>query len=305
MAEEIFRLLRSLSRRFDARDSRRAQNLRSDDTDGEMADHRNALTSPALPAGTGRFEFACPTDDETSSPTRRSTMAEKGRPQASLSAPDTTTSENLCEPYSQSIPAHRDAHSELAPMQGGHTQNYLISVERPDIGRTTDLDPMNSATREEFVTNCQLKVPKHVIQIDDVDHEGILITPQAIPRYTKPIQAQNTPRTRDLIPDGSKEPYRHTPQNPATVIDKGHTTCHRRPSLNLSVSSSEGNYEAYPFRQPVGTSTSDPEAKLDANYTRSQGYTITRSHSTPNREEPFTGRDARLVPDRGKSFRRS
>ena len=174
-------------------------------------------------------------------------------------------------------------------MRESHTQDYLISVERPDIGRTTDLDPMNSATQEDFVTNCQPKVPKHVVQIHDVDHEGILTTPQAIPGYTKPIQVQNTPRTRDLIPDGSKEPYRHTPQNPATVIDKANTTYHKQPSLNLSVSSSEGNYEVYPFRQPVGTSASDPETKLDENHTSGQGYTITRSNSTPNREEPFTG----------------
>ena len=218
MAEEIFRLLRFFSRRLDAQDNRRAHHFRFDDTDGETADHRNALTSPAFPIGTDRLECAHTTVDENPSPVWQSTTAEKGRPQASSSAPDTTTSENPCEPYNQSTSAYRDTCSELVPIWKGHNQDHIISVEKPEIGQATDPNHINSTT------NCQTKVPRHIIQIDDVDHEGTLTTPQAIPRCTKPTQAQNTPRAGGSTPDGNKEPYRHIPQNPVTSTDKAHTT---------------------------------------------------------------------------------
>ena len=135
-SQEIFRLLRSLSERLDAQDSRRAHHLRPHNTDGETAEHQNASTSPISPIETGRPEYAHTTVEEIPSPERRSTMAEKGQPdEASLPAPDTTTSEDLCKPDNQNTLAHRDTYSGPIPMRKDHDQRPMISVEETKTNR--------------------------------------------------------------------------------------------------------------------------------------------------------------------------
>ena len=70
-------------------------------------------------------------------------------------------------------------------------------------------------------------------------------------------------------------------------------------AFSLSASSSEGSYEAYPHWQPTDTNTMNPGTEPVTN------HTADKSSSTPNWREPFTGRDTRVIPDRGKSFRHS
>ena len=288
-SQEIFRLLRALSERLDARDRRRAHQLRPHDTDDETVDHQNALTPPAFPVETGQPEYAHTTIEENSLPERRSTTAEENQPEASPPTPDTTTSVNHRELYNQDTSTHRDTHSGLIPMRKDHDRGHTILVEESKINRATDPNSINSATGH------QTEIPRHATQVGDVRQEDTVTTPRAVTYHTEqPMQPPRPPQTRNPIPDKNREPYSHISQNFAISTHRHNSTL-----LDLSASSSEGSYDAYPHRQPIDTSTPNPGTKLITNHTTG------RSTPIPNWREPFTGRDTRLIPDRGKSFKRS
>ena len=169
-------------------------------------------------------------------------------------------------------------------MQKNNDQEHTIPTGEPKADRAT--------------------APRHANPIDDLQTETSIRTTQAIDTdpgskttttlIAEPMKPPRPPRMRNPTLDKDKEHYEHTSRDLAIRMNKRSST-----PLNSSASSSEGSYETYPYWQPINTNTSNPGTKPVAT------YAIDKSSPTPNPEEPFTGRDTRVIPDRGKSFRRS
>lgn len=219
--------------------------------------------------------------------------------------------------------AHRDAHSEPTPPWDGHTQDntQLISKncldicqiwgtdgtmplsERSDHGQMTDTDHTDSAVREGVVAKNRhwLKIPKYTTPFDNNGRKGVFVAPRTIMYRTKSIQTPNTFRLRDTIMGKSEEPNGHTSRSSdsgtGVVINKGPTVYHEWPLyVNPTILQSEGNREAHPSQQLADRNAPGSEAKPDTEHTNDQGHTTTELYPVLNQEEPFTNRDARLIP---------
>ena len=136
----------------------------------------------------------------------------------------------------------------------------------------------------------QTKAPRHVAQVINVDPGGVVTTTQV----AEPIRSPRPPRAGSPIPNKHRGHYERTWQDFDISANRRSST-----PLDLSASSSEGSYETYPHWQPIDTNTLSPETKPITNHTAGKPL------STSNWREPLTGRDTSLVPDRGKSFKRS
>ena len=169
-------------------------------------------------------------------------------------------------------------------MQKNNDQEHTIPTGEPKADRAT--------------------APRHANPIDDQQTEISIRTTQAIDvdpggeatttLIAEPMKPPGPHRMRNSTLEKEKEHYEHTSRDPAIRMNK-----HSPTPLNSSASPSEGNYETYPYWHPINTNTSNSGTKPIAT------YAIDKSSPTPNPEEPFTGRDTRVIPDRGKSFRRS
>ena len=133
-------------------------------------------------------------------------------------------------------------------------------------------------------------IPGHITQVIDVNPGDLIAAAQAAKSTRPPKQ----PRTGDPTPGRDRERYEYTLRGFNISTNR-----HRSTPVNSSNSSSEGGYEAHTQWQPINTSTPNPGTEHVTN------HTIGKPSSTQNRKEPFTGRDTRLIPDRGKSFKRS
>ena len=162
-SREIFRLLRSLSERLDAQDSRRTHYLWPRNTGEETAKHQNMSTSPTSPIEKGRSEYVHTTVEEISSPEWRLTVAEKGQSdETNPPIPDTTTSEDPCKPDNQ--------------------------VKEIKTNQATD--PSYTSSTADHRT----RTPKNTAQADDIDQENTTFSPRAVTCYTKSAQPLLTSR---------------------------------------------------------------------------------------------------------------
>ena len=285
-AQEIFRLLRALSEHLDAQDRKRARHrhLRPRDTGDETTDQQNGPTLPPLLVGTDQSKGTRTTIGELSSPGRRPTTAENSQPKTNIPAPNTTTSETSHKPRKQNTLAHRDVYSELTPTQKNHDQEHTTPTRGSKVNQATVPNHINPANGH------QTEVPRHETQVIGVNPGDVVTTTQV----AEPMKSPRPPRTRDPTPDKDREHFEHTSRDLAIPTNRRSST-----PLNLSASSSEGSYETYPHWQPIDTNTLNPGTEPVTN------YAADKSSSTPNWREPFTGRDTRVIPDRGKSFRRN
>ena len=133
-------------------------------------------------------------------------------------------------------------------------------------------------------------IPGHITQVIDVNPGDSIAAAQAAKSMRPPKQ----PRTGDPTPGRDRERYVHTSRGFNISTSRRRST-----PVDSSNSSSEGDYAAHTQWQLTNTSTPNPGTEHVTN------HTIGRPSSTQNRKEPFTGRDTRLIPDRGKSFKRS
>ena len=169
-------------------------------------------------------------------------------------------------------------------MQTKNDQEHTISTEEPEAERAT-------APRHAKPTDGQQReISVCIAQATDVDHGGEATTTP----IAKPMKPPGPHRMRNSTLEKGKEHYEHTSRDPAIKTNKQSPT-----PLNSAANPSEGEHEIYPYWQPINANTSNPGTKPIAT------YDIDKPSPTPNPEEPFTGRDTKVIPDRGKSFRRS
>ena len=285
-AREIFRLLQALDEDLDERDRKRARHRQSrhHNTGNEMTIQQNRPTTNPLsieidqPRGTHK-----PAGEPLLSRQHPST-AEDGQPVTNEPTPGETTSETSHEPRKQNPLTHRNIHSEPIPMQKNNDQEHTTPTGEPKTDRAT--------------------TPGHANPIDDHQTENSVRTNQAIDinpggeavitSITQPTKIPGPPRTKNPTLERDKKYYEYTSRGPTIKMNKHNST-----PLDPPTSSPEGIHETYPHRQSMNTNTSNPRTKpITTN-------TIDKSSPTPNPEEPFTGRDTKVIPDRGKSFRRS
>ena len=286
-AQEIFRLLRALSEHLDAQDRKRARHrhLRPHVTGDETTNQQNAPTPPPpLPAGTDRSKSTHTTFRGHFLPERRSTTTEDNQPKINLPVPNATMLETPSKTCNQNATTYRDAFSELIPMQKNHDQRHATPIRGSKINQTTVPNHANPASGH------QREVPRHATQATGADPGDIITTAQA----AKPTKPPRPPRAKTPTPDRGGEHYEHTFRDFATSTNRRSST-----PLNLSAPSSEGSYETYPQWRSADRDTMNPGIEPGIN------HTANKSSSTPNWREPFTGRDTKVIPDRGKSFRRS
>ena len=169
-------------------------------------------------------------------------------------------------------------------MQKNNDREHTISTGEPKVNRATAPRHANPTDGQ------QTEISIRTTQAIDIDPGGKTTTTL----IAEPMKPPRPPRMRNPTLDKDKEHYEHTSRDLAIRMNKRSST-----PLNSSASSLEGSYETYPYWQPINTNTSNPGTKPVAT------YAIDKSSPTPNPEEPFTGRDTRVIPDRGKSFRRS
>ena len=169
-------------------------------------------------------------------------------------------------------------------MQKNNDQEHTISTGEPKADRATAPRHANPTDGQ------QTEISIRTTQAIDIDPGGKTTTTL----IAEPMKPPRPPRMRNPTLDKDKEHYEHTSRDLAIRMNK-----HSPTPLNLSASSSEGSYEAYPHWQSTDTNTMNPGTEPVTN------YTANKSSSTPNWREPFTGRDTRVIPDRGKNFRRS
>ena len=169
-------------------------------------------------------------------------------------------------------------------MQTENNQQHTISTGEPEAERA-------AAPRHANPTDGQQRETSMCItQATDVDHGGEATTTP----IAKPMRPLEPHRMGNSTLGKEKEHYEHTLRDPPIRMNKQSPT-----PLNSSAHPSEGEHETYPYWQPINTNISNPGTKPIAT------YDIDKPSPTPNPEEPFTGRDTKVIPDRGKSFRRS
>ena len=284
-AQEIFRLLRALSEHLDAQDRKKARHRHPrphDANDG--TGQYNTETMPSPPAGTDRPEDMHSNITEQLSSKQRPAMNENGRPTVDIPAPDTIAPEASHGPHSPIAPTRRNTHLQAIPMREKKDGEHTTLVG----GLEINWDEVSSYGNP--TQNDQTDIPEHTTQVIDVNPGDLTAAAQAAKSTRPPKQ----PRTGDPTPGRNREHYEHTSRGFNISTSRQRST-----PVDSSNSSSEGDYAAHTQWQPINTSTPNPGTEHVTN------HTIGRPLSTQNRKEPFTGRDTRLIPDRGKSFKRS
>ena len=169
-------------------------------------------------------------------------------------------------------------------MQTKNNQQHTISTGEPEAKRATAPRHANPTDGQ------QTEISIRTTQAIDVDPGGEATTTL----IAEPMKPPGPHRMRNSTSEKEKEHYEHTSRDPAIKTNKQSPT-----PLNSSAYPSEGEHETYPYWQPMNANTSNSRTKPIAT------YDIDRPSPTLNPEEPFTGRDTKVIPDRGKSFRRS
>ena len=287
-AREIFRLLRALDEHLDEQDRNRRQachrQLQYRHTDDETAAQQDRPTIPPLfveidqPKGTHTI-IGTPF-----SPRRRPTTTEVEQPETNEPTPSETASEASQRPHEQNPLIHRNGYSELVPMQMNSDQAHTIST-----GELED-DEVTASRRAKPTDGQQTEVSIYATQAIDVDPGSEATTTLT----AEPMKPPRPPRMRNSTLKEDKEHYDHTLRDPAIRVNE-----HSQTPLNSSTSPLEGSSETYLYWQPMNANASNPGTKPTAN------HAVDKLPPIPHPEEPFTGRDTKVIPDRGKSFRRS
>ena len=285
-AREIFRLLRALNEHLDERDRKRARHRQSrhHNTDNETIIQQNAPTTSPLSIEIDQPRGTHKTVGEPLLPRQHPSTTEDGQPVTNEPTPSETTSETSHGPRKQNPLTHRNIHSELIPMQKNNDQEHTTPTGEPKTDRATAPRHANP------IDDQQTEISVHTTQAINIEHGGETVT-TLIAEPTKP---PGPPRTKNPTLEKDKKYYEYTSRALTIKMNKHNST-----PLDPSTSSPEGIHEIYPHRQPTNTNTSNPRTKPTTT------NTIDKSSPTSNLEEPFTGRDTRVIPDRGKSFRRS
>ena len=285
-AREIFRFLRALNEHLDEQDRKRARHRQSRhrDTGNETTIQQNEPTIPPLSIEIGQPRGTHKTVGEPLLSRQRPSTTEDGQPVTNEPTPSETTSETSHGLRKQNPLTHRNIHSELIPMQKNNNQEHTTPTGEPKADRATAPRQANP------IDDQQTEISVRTTQAIDIDPGGETITTL----IAEPAKPPGPPRAKNPTLEKDKKYYEHTSRGLTIRINK-----HSSTPPNPSTSSSEGSYETYPHWQPMNTNTSNPRTKpITTN-------TIDKSSPTPNPEEPFTGRDTKVIPDRGKSFRRS
>ena len=169
-------------------------------------------------------------------------------------------------------------------MQMNNDQGHTISTGEPKADKVT------TPRRENPTDGHQTEVSIYATQAIDVDSGSETTTTLT----AEPMKPPKPPRMRNLTSKEDKEYHEHTLRDPTIRATK-----HGQTPLNSSTSPSERGPEAYLYWQPTNMNTSNPEMEPTAN------HAVDKLPPIPQPEEPFTGRDTKVIPDRGKSFRRS
>ena len=285
-AREIFRLLRALNEHLDEQDRKRDRHhqLQYRNTDDETATQQNGPTIPPLFAEIDQPKGSHTIIGNPFSPRRRPTTTEVGQPETDAPTPSEDASEASQKPCEQNPPAHQNAYLELIPTQMNNDQGHTIST------RELNADEVTVPRRANPTDGQQTEASIYDTQAIDVDY-GSEATSTLTAEPTKPPEP---PRTRNLTLKEDKEHYEHTLRDP--VI---RTTTHGQTPFNSSTPPLERSLETYLYWRPMNTNTSNHEMKPTAN------HAVDKLPPTSQPEEPFTGRDTKVIPDRGKSFRRS
>ena len=203
-------------------------------------------------------------------------MNGNGRPTVDIPAPDTTASEASYSPPFPIAPTRRDTYLQAIPMQEKKDGEHTTLVGGLGINRD-EVSNYGNPTKSD-----QPDIPGHVTQVINVNPGDLIAAAQAAESARPPEQ----PRTGNTTPDRNRERYEHTLRGFNISTNRRRSTPFD--SLNSSL---EGGHEAHTQWQPVNASTPNPGTEHVTN------HTIGRPSSTQNREEPFTGRDTRLIPD--------
>ena len=126
------------------------------------------------------FVHTTDTDDESSSPSWRSTKAEENRPQVNPSALDTTTSENPCSPG-----LYQDACLESIPSRGTF---HLTSQSHQDVHITLEANGSTETNHADLAAqaggiNIDLHRPgilEHATPTGDAGNENAFATPNHV-----------------------------------------------------------------------------------------------------------------------------
>ena len=285
-AREIFRLLWALNEHLDEQDRKRARRRQSRhrDTGNETTIQQNEPMIPPLSIEINQPRDTHTTVGEPLLSRQRPSTTEDSQPVTNEPTPSETTSETSHGPRKQNPLAHRNANSELIPMQKNNDQEHTTPTGEPKADRATAPRHANP------IDDQQTEISVRTTQAIDIDPGGETVT-TLIAEPTKP---PGPPRTKNPTLEKDKKYYEYTSRGPTIKMNKHNST-----PLDPPTSSPEGIHETYPHWQSMNTNTSNPRTKpIITN-------TIDRSPPAPNLEEPFTGRDTKVIPDRGKSFRRS
>ena len=288
-AREIFRLLRALNEHLDEQDRKRDRyhklQLQRRSTGDETATQQKGPTIPPLFVETDQPKDTCTITGEPFSPRQRPTTPKAGQPEDNETTPNEVASKTPQRSHEQNSQTHRNTYPELIPIQTTNDREHTISTEEPEAERATaprHAKPIDGQQRE--ISVC-------IAQATDVDH-GSEATTTPIAKSMKPPGPPH--RMRNPTSEKGEEHYEHTLRDLAMKTNKQSPT-----PPNSSAHPSEEERETYPYWQPMNANTPNSRTKPIAT------YDIDRPSPTLNPEEPFTGRDTKVIPDRGKSFKRS
>ena len=286
-AREIFRLLWALDEHLDEQDRNRRQarhQPRYRNTDDETDTQQNGPTIPPLFVEIDQPKGSHTIIGNPFSPRRRPTTTEVGQPETNAPTPSEDASEASQRPHEQNPLTHQNAYLELIPMQMNNDQGHTISTGEPNA------DEVTAPRRANPTDGQQTEASIYATQAIDVDYGSEATTTLT----AEPMKPPKPSRMRNLTLKEDKEHYEHTLRD--SVI---RTTTHGQTPFNSSTSPLERSLETYLYWRHMNTNTSNHETKPTAN------HAVDKLPPTSQPEEPFTGRDTKVIPDRGKSFRRS
>ena len=224
-------------------------------------------------------------------PVRRSTTTGDNQPQADLPV---YTNPLPMQPSStvrgipsRSISANREAYSRSPPPGDGHTRNnpQIVQPNYPDVCQTPDITSTNTAIQRKTTSEC-------TTLITGDNHKRTASIGRPIRLCAKPILTPEAHQSQGGEP-------RHTTtsrgqNNGVTIIDECHSnTNHTTPS--------RGNHGKHQPQQPTDRHMFRSEIRVDEERPHGRKCPATMTYPTINKEGSFTDRDARLIPDRGKT----
>jgi hypothetical protein len=219
---------------------------------------------------------------------RRLAEVKENIPQNDLSDSDTTTSEYLPSSTvrgipSRSISANREAYSRFPPPGDGRTRKnpQIIQPNYPDV---CPPDITSTTTDIQRTTTSGCTPP-----ITDDNHKRTASIGYPVGFRAKTVLSPETHQSQGNEPRHTTTSRGHN--DDVTIIDE----CH---SNTDHTASSMGNHGKHQPQQPKDRHMFGSEIREKRPHGRQ--YTATKTSPTINREESFTDRDARLIPDRGK-----